>query len=268
MDSTHFWRKRRGSGHTHWDRAAIAQNAWIRGTTGNDNVTPPGNGVTVDLGLGDDRVALNGVGSDRIIFAKGDGHDTIDNPGSGVRSDVLDLVDTLASEVQLTRSGDQLTIDIPTTGDQVKILYQFYGPGTDYGVGSIKFSDGTVWDRAAIRSHTWLRGTSGNDTLQGTSGADNLDGGAGNDTLTGGAGNDLFAFHANFGNDTVTDFTPNNGAGDLIQFDASLFADFNDLQSHAAQVGNDTVISYDTTHSVTLQNVALANLHAADFRFV
>ena len=35
-----------------------------------------------------------------------------------------------------------------------------------------------------------------------------------------------------------------------------------------AQVGADTVITYDATNTITLQNVNVANLHAGDFLFV
>ena len=73
------------------------------------------------------------------------------------------------------------------------------------------------------------------------------------------------------------------GTEDAIQFDSTLFstfaavmaatriwlddAQFAGVQAHAAQIGADTVITYDAAMSVTLKNVALASLGAADFGF-
>ncbi len=76
------------------------------------------------------------------------------------------------------------------------------------------------------------------------------------------------------------------GTEDAIQFDSTLFstfaavmaatriwlddaqfAGFAGVQAHAAQIGADTVITYDAAMSVTLKNVALASLGAADFGF-
>jgi hypothetical protein len=39
------------------------------------------------------------------------------------------------------------------------------------------------------------------------------------------------------------------------------------LQHHAAQVGSDVVISDGVGDTLTLKNMALANLHASDFHF-
>ena len=65
------------------------------------------------------------------MFAKGDGHDTLDNTRSGYqRNDTLDLTDILPSEVQLTRSGNELIVSLPSTGDSVTVLWQFYNAGS------------------------------------------------------------------------------------------------------------------------------------------
>ena len=113
-----------------------------------------------------------------------------------------------------------------------------------------------------------LAGGGGNDTLTARQGDDMLIGGAGDDVLTGAAGTDTFVFHAGFGHDTISDFVAGLGGADAIQFDTDLFADFAAVQSHAAQVGNDTVIALDVDNSVTLASVALSSLVTDDFRFV
>jgi Ca2+-binding RTX toxin-like protein len=109
-----------------------------------------------------------------------------------------------------------------------------------------------------------INGQGGADKLSGLVGADTLNGGAGNDTLTGGDGADRFVFTGTFGQDVVTDFQAN----DVIQLDASAFANFAAVQSHAAQAGADVVITLDASNTITLQNVSLASLNAGDFLFV
>jgi Ca2+-binding RTX toxin-like protein len=197
---------------TVWDRATIAANAAVRGTSGNDTISPPGDGTIVIPGLGDDRVVLTGTGADRILFAKGDGHDTLDNSGSGYqRNDTLELNDILPSEVQLSRSGDQLIVKVPATGDSVTVLYQFYNGGSSvYGINYIKFSDGTIWDRATIAVNSPVRGTSGNDTINPPGDGTIVIPGLGDDrvVLTG-TGADRILFAKGDGHDTLD----NSGSG-------------------------------------------------------
>ena len=68
----------------------------------------------------------------------------------------------------------------------------------------------------------------------------------------------------NFGKDIITDLKPNS---DAIQFDHSLFANFVDVQAHAADDGHgNTVITHDASDTITLQGVALSD--ASNFFFV
>jgi hypothetical protein len=93
-------------------------------------------------------------------------------------------------------------------------------------------------------------------------GGDNVEIGANRDTLTGGGGHDLFVFNPKFGLETVSDFDPTN---DKIAFDHTLFSSPSAVLQHAAQVGADTAITYDGSDKVTLHNVTLGSLHAANF---
>ena len=113
-----------------------------------------------------------------------------------------------------------------------------------------------------------LLGSAFNDTLRGDANANKIEGGAGNDTLTGNAGNDTFVFHAGYGQDTISDFAAGAAVADVIQVDTSLFANFADIQSHAAQVGSNTVITYDAANTITLTGVSVSSLNANDFLFV
>ncbi|HZO47107.1 MAG TPA: calcium-binding protein [Xanthobacteraceae bacterium] len=112
-------------------------------------------------------------------------------------------------------------------------------------------------------------GGGGNDTIDGGDRVDYLDGGSGDDLLTGGAGGDVFNFdvYGNgsvvIGHDIITDFADY----DRIQFDEKIFSDFEDVQDHMQQVGNDVVITYDDGNSVTIQNTNIASLSANDFLF-
>lgn len=87
-----------------------------------------------------------------------------------------------------------------------------------------------------------------------------------NDTLIAGHSHDTFVFGpTNFGANTIENFNVHH---DTIQIDHTLFANFADVQSHAAQMGADTVITYDAANTITLEAIALSNLHASDFHFV
>jgi Ca2+-binding RTX toxin-like protein len=270
-----------------WDRPAIADHAWVRGTGGNDSLSLPTNGVTVDPGAGNDTLSVQGTGADTIIYAHGYGNDTLTNTSSGyVRSDTLYLVDSLPADVALTHAGDAMTVKLLSTGEVFTVSYQFWGDGLGYGLGQIKFSDGTIWDRTAIASNAWIKGTTGNDswsggsgieaydggggndTINGGGGNDVLMGGAGNDTMTGGGGNDSFIFHAGFGQDTITDFAAGTGIGDVIQFDSAIFANYAAVLAAATASGSNTILTVDANTTITLQNVAIAALHQNDFTFV
>ena len=155
------------------------------------------------------------------------------------------------------------------------------GDGNDYlsGGGGLDVMHGGAGDDLLKggQAATKMYGDDGNDTLQGGignellyggTGNDRLIGGAGNDYLSGGAGNDTFIFAPSFGSDTVADFQSTEGMQDLIQFDHTVFADFNAVQSHMAQNGTSVVIRLDGNNTIDLLNTSLSQLHASDFAFV
>ena len=105
--------------------------------------------------------------------------------------------------------------------------------------------------------HTVLDGGAGGDTLNaGNKGAVLI--GGHDDILKGGNGSDIFVFSGQFGSNTVKNFDANH---DLMQFDRSFYLSIADVQSHAHQVGADTVIDGLGTNDVTLTGVKLASLH-------
>ncbi|HEY4941090.1 MAG TPA: M10 family metallopeptidase C-terminal domain-containing protein [Rhizomicrobium sp.] len=110
-----------------------------------------------------------------------------------------------------------------------------------------------------------LYGFAGNDTLNGGGGNDYINGGHGNDTLTGGAGDDRFVFRTGDGLDTITDFTPGNSSGDVIDLHGYGVLTFTALQAFMTQSGADTVIAFDDQNHIVLHNVTMAQLNAGDF---
>jgi Ca2+-binding RTX toxin-like protein len=97
---------------------------------------------------------------------------------------------------------------------------------------------------------------------------DRINGGPGNDYLIGGAGSDTFVFAANFGKDVIADFQSAGTGHDLIQFDHTVFPNFQAVQSHMAQAGSNVVITADAHDTIQIDNTSKAHLNSGDFHFV
>ena len=81
------------------------------------------------------------------------------------------------------------------------------------------------------------------------------------DTITG--TNNTLVFGASFGKDTITSFVPS----DYVQFAAADFASWSALQSHITQSGANTVITFNTSNTVTLVGVTASSLLSSQFHF-
>ena len=116
-----------------------------------------------------------------------------------------------------------------------------------------------------------LRGDNGHDTLLGDTGTDMLTGGNGHDSLSGGADSDVFVFVDGFGSDTITDFDAFDDAEDIDLSGVAAITDFADLTNagspHMTQVGADVVIDDFGGNTITVLNVTLGDMNAADFVF-
>ena len=129
-------------------------------------------------------------------------------------------------------------------------------------------------------SNSLLLGTSGKDTLSDASAGDVFIGNGGNDTVTGGGNNDIFAFHANFGKETITNFQyGDSSTHDVLDFDHNIAALkgittdgglANFLLSHTQDTKNGAVISVDPNDTIVLQNVTnfRTQLTASDFHLI
>ena len=113
-----------------------------------------------------------------------------------------------------------------------------------------------------------LDGGDGHDKLYGGANRDILDGGKGNDKLTGGSESDTFVFDDNYGDDVVTDFDALDNKEKIDVHLMGEIVDYDDLvDNHMSQVGNDVVIDDGANTTITLLNVDIADLSAADFIF-
>jgi ELWxxDGT repeat protein len=85
-----------------------------------------------------------------------------------------------------------------------------------------------------------------------------------NDTLYLNSGADTVVIGPGSGQDTILNFQTTQ---DTLQFSPSLFANYAAAMTSASQVGANTVFTIDANDTVTIQNVNMANLSAANFRF-
>jgi Ca2+-binding RTX toxin-like protein len=214
----------------------------LLGGDGDDRLTTWYGFDTLDGGAGNDLLedASNELSMTvtTYVFGRNYGHDTIVASRSSRASSQVDLGAGIAtSDVTLTRDGRDLLLAIDGDTGSLRVL-SFFAATTGYAVSpgvvsSIRFSDGTAWDRNrivapirradgaaptsqndvllgssiddsidALAGDDFLYGEGGNDTLSGSDGFDAIWGGAGSDTLSGGTGSDNLAGEA--GNDELT----------------------------------------------------------------
>ena len=111
-----------------------------------------------------------------------------------------------------------------------------------------------------------LDGGLGAQHLNGGNGADVLIGGPG-DVLAGGNGGDAFVFNGNFGHNEITDFKN----PDVIELAKSAFGSIANVLAHAVNDGHGNTIITDPnnpTNSITIDHVAVNQLHGSDFLLV
>jgi len=234
----------------------------INGGDGNDNINGGAGTDTIDGGAGNDTISAGPNARGDLLYGN-DGDDIV----KAGKYDTGVLLDGGAGKDQLYGGlgADKIT---GGEGDD----YLSGGGGLDImqgGVGndSLKGGGGAAQLYGDAGNDMLLGGT-GNEYLSGGIGDDKLTGSKGNDQLSGGDGNDVFVFGPNFGHDVIAEFQSATSAQDVVQFDKTVFADFNAVQSHMAQDGSSVVITLDADNSIEIQNTVLANLAADDFRFV
>ncbi|PVM82863.1 calcium-binding protein, partial [Caulobacter radicis] len=99
------------------------------------------------------------------------------------------------SSVLLTSDSSGNLIIVNAAGDRIQVTGQF---GRVYGVGLIKFGDGTTLDRQQIAQLAFT-GSAGNRAFYGTSGADTFDSRGEAYYIRGEGGADVFVYNAGYG---------------------------------------------------------------------
>ena len=214
----------------------------LYGGDGNDYLYG-GSGSDSLYGDDNDDTLSGGTGNDTYIYAKGDGHDTIDNYDTGNNNqDTLRFTDVNADDVKVSKNGHNLLL---TIDDSSIITIKDFFKGSNYELQKVQFADGEIWDTNELiaLSHT-IHGTSGNDNLYGGVSSDAIRGLVGNDYLYGGRGNDYL--YGNKGNDTlrgdIDDDTLIGGSDD----DYLNGGGGNDTYLYARGDGNDVINNYDS----------------------
>ncbi len=134
-----------------YTRGDINNSLVFSGTDGSDLINPPNRSETLVGGTGDD-ILSGSRASDTYIYEFGDGNDVIfDSSISGTNAiDVLELVDLNFTDIALQRDGENLTIIVQSTGEEITVVKQFISGFRSAGLEQIVFANGDVWDRDEI----------------------------------------------------------------------------------------------------------------------
>ncbi|ADL02579.1 M10 family metallopeptidase C-terminal domain-containing protein [Brevundimonas subvibrioides] len=241
-------------------------------------------------GTGDDTYEVTEAG-DVVVEAAGEGIDTIFSYVTytlGANVENLRLVGTAVNatgnalnnmivgndgnNVLIGGAGNDIMVgslgndayEVTEAGD---VVYEAAGEGTDTVYSYIDTYQMSLNVEALylVGSGRVGLGSAGNDTIVGNGLNNILNGNAGNDILTGGAGVDQFWHLAGGGHDRITDFFPS--IGEVIVLSQSQFANFAAVQAAMTQSGTDLIITISGSQSLTLSNVFVSQLNAANFAF-
>jgi Ca2+-binding RTX toxin-like protein len=195
----------------------------LNGAAGNDTLRGNGGNDILTGGLGNDLLD-GGLGADTLLFASGDGADTVvaDNTDTLQLASVLSKADLLIGKVgekvanavvlQLGKnSADSITLTQAGSwsGLTVQLADGSVITGAEIMAEATRPYDLTLQGTSSAESlkggagNDTLSGLAGNDTLLGADGQDVLTGGLGNDVLDGGAGADTYKFSMGDGADTI-----------------------------------------------------------------
>jgi len=212
----------------------------LDGGAGNDVIGGGAGRDTLKGGADDD--SLDG-GADDDSLLGGLGDDTLEG---GTGNDLL-----------VGEAGD----DVVSGGDGADLLRGDAGDDTLSGKGQNDRVLGGL-------GNDLLDGGAGDDTLLGGPGRDTLHGGTDNDVLTGGPEGDDFIFAADFGTDTITDFSPGEPAERIDLVAIASIVDYQDLSmNHLSEQGEDVLIDAGDGNTILIENVSIAALGEEDFLF-
>ncbi len=216
---------------------------------GNDTVVVAGGtDASITIGSGNDNISISG-GSQNTIKITGSSPDTVSDTDSNDKITFGDGPDRVAAGNGSTIIGGNGP-DTVTAGNNSTVTLGT-GPDTVYMGASNTVTVGTGSD-------TFVVGTSGVPILSAPASLTvNEDG-----SVTVPISATVLA--GGFGHDVITGFTANK---DVLQFSTSQFANMAAVLADAQQVGQNTVITLDSSDTITLVNVTKTSLNAKDFAF-
>ncbi|MEO8079976.1 MAG: calcium-binding protein [Caldimonas sp.] len=232
--------------------------------TGNaaDNVLRGNSGANrLDGGAGNDSLD-GGAGNDTYLFGRGSGNDTISalDTGGGKNDTLLLGAGIVASDIVLTREGDDLLVTIRGASDSIRVLEHFsVTPG--FQIDQIRFADNTTWNFATILGQLGgnvIYGSAGDDYLLAGGANDTIYAGAGDDWVVGGAGSN--ALYGEDGNDYLfgqggTDTLVGGRGDDTYDVDSA-----DDVIVEAPGEGIDGVLAHvDYTLPANVENLSLVD---------
>ncbi|WP_427501728.1 calcium-binding protein (plasmid) [Methylomonas sp. MED-D] len=246
-------------------------NDTLMGGGGNDNLDGGDGNDVIDGGAGNDTLR-GGRGSDYYYFGRGSGQDYLYDSvyqrtvyGRDVAAGDTDTIrlSLLPNEIVLARGGynnGSLMISIIGASDQLEV-YGWFNQENIYGTLKLEFSDGTVWDGAAIEAHSgsqsatsgadYIYGSPNGDSLNGLGGGDRIYGNSGNDVLDGGGNtNSVDELYGGEGDDTYL-FGYGSGTVQITEYEL--------LGSAQSGSGNDTI---QFTSGVRPQDVILEEYYS------
>lgn len=213
---------------------------------------------------GDLTVINDGTITGTIVLGSGTGSGRFDNRGGVIINDDSGVRGGMGNDTLITDSAKVKLIEVADQGihDTVRstVSYRLSANVEDLFLLGSKSINATGTNLEDV-----LHGNSGDNLIKGLAGLDQLYGHKGNDILTGGGDADIFHFSTGDGHDTITDFENGLDSANISGWKA--ISDFDDLMQHHIAFNNGDAIITAGQDSLTLMDVAKADLDAGDFVF-
>jgi YD repeat-containing protein len=184
------------------------------------------NPLTFNGGTGADTFNIRGPaivngngGADTFVVHSGFGSLVINANTGGAASAVLQFdASVVASSLTVSSDVNGNLIIINDIGDRIQVNGQF--SGSSYGIGLVKFADGTTLDQRQLTDLA-TTGSAANRSLYGTAGADTFDSRGQAYYAQGNGGADTFIYNAGYG---ALEINQINGTNSVLRLGAGLTA--------------------------------------------
>ena len=198
-----------------------AGNDSLYGGVGNDILNGGTGNDILDGGVGNDTLT-GGTGNDTYVFSRGYGQDSItENDTTAGNADVLKLTDINSNEVNISRTGNNLVLNVAGTTDKVTVNNYFTTRGR---VEQIQFANGITWDSAKVNKMLTY-----------------------NAIYNGGVGGNRYSMNLTSGSTLIADYDPDVYVYDLLLVDSATKYD----QLWFKRDGDNLIISIIGTNNST-----------------